>query len=296
MSVSPLDIFKIHGHVPIPFSYTMFEVIMLKEIVAEIAAVVVLWILSMLGAVIVLIVYTFSTRRKLFRFFGLRKDKQKLVVYLSTLLIEPGGSKDFRRIPRSYFGAATPNYELTVISTLTALFYHPSLRNLPQFLLSWLARRHWAFGIITPTFAASPLEQNWDFENFILVGSSGYNSVTDYYEQRGKTYLRIIDNGKAIQISRGEYKGEEIRPPNLKDFDLAILEKTFDNDHDTTVFIAAGLGINGTRGAIEYLVENWELLLKKYKEKEFALCIRFPSILADPYGFSKPSVIRQLPS
>jgi hypothetical protein len=144
-------------------------------------------------------------------------------------------------------------------------------------------------------FQASPQrEQDIEFDNLILIGSQAYNVVTGYYITRGTPYLTLefdtTDPG--VVIRRGRNTGERI--PFGQD-DLAVLLRIRDAEHGTTVFIGAGMGVNGTRGAIEYLMNNWEELRRVYGDQEFGLCLRFPSIIQDQKGFRRPDVLRQFP-
>jgi len=63
-----------------------------------------------------------------------------------------------------------------------------------------------------------------------------------------------------------------------------------------TAFLAHGWGVNGTRGAVRYLVEHWQELHRKHGTEEFALCLQFPTVAEDPQGYlAKPGVLLEFP-
>jgi hypothetical protein len=231
--------------------------------------------------------------RKLLRFFGISANKPKLRVYFSTLWIPAFGSVDVQGTPRSYQGPAIPEYEFGVISPILQPFSALRPRGLPRSVMQRLE----AWGLFTIPcieFGASPREEkDLQFDNLILVGSRAYNVATNYYVNRGNPYL-VLDfdsHQPAVVVSRGKNKGERI----TAQADMAVLVKIIDQEHNSTVFIGAGMGVNGTRGAIKYLFDHWEELQARYGNQEFGLCLKVPPINEDPLGYEKPDVIRWLP-
>jgi hypothetical protein len=97
------------------------------NVVGDVISALLLAVIGLIVAAVVLL----SPRRKLFAFFGIRREKPLLRVYVSTLKIVPGvdetgrficGAADFRGIVRSYDGLAIPEYEFLASglnSTLT---------------------------------------------------------------------------------------------------------------------------------------------------------------------------------
>lgn len=253
-------------------------------------------LLVMLGAVIALALYfvkVFPRYRRLLRFFGLSPASPQLRVYFSTLWIPSGTAQDAKGTSRSYQGPAVPEYELEVISTILRPFIELQPRDLPQAV----SRRLVNWGLLTVPqirFAPSPLDdKHLQFENLILVGSRGYNVATEYYVTRGNPYfiLDIESRLPTVSITRGRNKGENI----TAQADIAVLTKIIDQEHNTAVFIAAGLGVNGTLGAIEYLINHWSELQERYGDEEFGVCLKVPPIGEDPTGYRKQDVLRQLP-
>jgi hypothetical protein len=235
-------------------------------------------------------------RRKLLRFFGVRPLKASLRIYASNLDIVPGGARDFRGTPRSYQGAAIPEYEFLAVEPVARLFYSRLLENFPVEWRERLEQRFWNLHNVRPILTLSPLnEQDIEFDNLISLGSSGYNVVTDYYERhhKMKIHFDVSDMQSPFKIRDGKRKGEAI--PLTQGLDMSILEKIRDVNHGTVVFISAGWDINGTRGALQFLVNNWEPLERVFGDEEFAICLHFPHRSVDPDGYRKPQVILSIP-
>lgn len=57
---------------------------------------------------------------------------------------------------------------------------------------------------------------------------------------------------------------------------LAIVEKVHDPATQSTVFIAAGLGVVGTMGAVHFLAEHWNELWQQFGTRPFAICFEVP--------------------
>jgi len=55
------------------------------------------------------------------------------------------------------------------------------------------------------------------------------------------------------------------------------------------------LGVNGTRGAAEYLVANWRRLSTSYDDRAFAWCLSFPPAGQDPNGWRHATVLQRFP-
>jgi hypothetical protein len=271
---------------------------MIENIVGNLASNVI-WIVF--GAVFTAAIYLSTLLpkyRTLTRFFGVSSSCPRLRVYFSRLNIPRGGSVDAQGVARNYSGAAIPEYEFAVVETLLRPFLALAPRRVPRSILKKM--ESWGlFKRPEIVFGASPLrDQDIEFVNLILIGSQGYNVVTEYYLTRGNPYLTLdlSPSNPAVVIRRGRNTGERIPPKNdVAVYDIAILVKIRDAEHDTTVFIGAGMGVNGTRGAIEYLMNRWEELHKTYGDQEFGLCLRFPPVTEDPQGFRKPVVLRRLP-
>ncbi len=132
----------------------------------------------------------------------------------------------------------------------------------------------------------------------LTVGSRYYNAAGDLYASTGDPFLemeqQIGSQEMVIRVRKGRRKGDEFKQrPNSSD-DLAIVEKLFDDADKTTIFIAAGLGVVGTRGAVQYLVDNWARLHKEFGTEPFAVCLRFQEVAGDPSAYKKPVELSKL--
>jgi hypothetical protein len=259
------------------------------NIVAELLAAA---ILAFLGLVAPLIWYYFSTYRSLLEFFGLRPERRDLILYLSSLRIPRGGALDAKGVQRSYSGLALSADEATVIGPFVRLLTELQAKPLYA-LFRWIARKHWSLQVRPLVYSAPLVPTDIEFANLITLGTPGYNEVTGYYHQHGAPTLKWAQNNTQIEICRGPQSGQLI--PNPDQQDLAILEKLRDDSKGTTVFIAAGLGVNGTRGAAEYLLRNWRKLRNTCGSRPFAWCLGFPPILQDPDGWQKPTAVWRFP-
>jgi len=99
-----------------------------------------------------------------------------------------------------------------------------------------------------------------------------------------------------IEIVKGKDKGEIIRRASNQ-HDIAILEKIIDNTRgDTVIFIAAGLAVLGTMGAVQYFIDHWQELYKTYTKREFALALQFSIANRNSIDDAlQGSVIRRIP-
>lgn len=249
-------------------------------------------LLVVLGFLLAGVVYYFSRYRKLLSFFGLTSQRCTFILYLSSLDVLRGGSVDAAGVPRSFAGIALPGNEFLVIPSFSLLFNRFAAT--PTYtLLRLILQRHWSSRIKT-LILPSPLSLTQiRFENTLSLGSPGYNEVTKYHQTQTAPYLQFNMNNGQIEINKGPHTGRAI--PNPNNDDLAILEKLFDDSHSVTVFIAAGMGVNGTRGAAEYLLAHWQELSKIYDKRPFAWCLAFPQAHIDPNGWQHPRILERFP-
>jgi hypothetical protein len=77
------------------------------------------------------------------------------------------------------------------------------------------------------------------------------------------------------------------------DGDIGMLQRLRRED-GFPVYVAAGLGINGTRGALQYLFANWRDLAKEYGNHDFAVALGFPGFRQDPFGSQRPTKLLAL--
>lgn len=266
---------------------------------ADIALAIAPYVIGFLAAFVGFIAFGLSKQRRLFGFLGVDKGARQVIVYLSSLLIPSGCAVGFDGLPRSYQGIAIPTEELSISARLSKALTIDVFENIPPIVRKSLQKKHAFFRPLTVSVNASPMQESeidFSTRSIITAGSQGYNVVTNYCISHNLAQLQISHNGTAIQIMKGKDKGEVIRPPSNQ-HDIAILERL--NDHtrnDTTIIIGAGLGVIGTMGAIQYLIDHWQELNKTYHNREFALVLQFGPIgRGSLEDILKGTVIRRIP-
>lgn len=264
-----------------------------SDVLANVIAGVLVSVLAWIVPLLVLLPFVFFKRRRLFQFFGITKDRPSFIVYFSTVFVVPGGSVDFRGTPRTFAGPAIPAAELHIIEPVAKLLSDRLLSSIPSAIRKWLGNKvHWFFLPVSPTFKGSPQERNQvEQGNILTVGSQYYNSAGDLYTETCNPILRMEqdDQGKmVVRVNRGPRAGGIFEQRAGQPDDLALVEKLHDKATNSTVFIAAGLGVVGTMGAVHFVVENWAKLREDFGTKPFAVCLRFQDVRTDPNAFKKP--------
>lgn len=257
------------------------------------------YVIGFLVAFVGFIAFSLSKQRKLLNFLGADKKARQVNVYLSSLLIPRGCAVGFDGLPRSYQGITIPTEELGISARLSKALTVDAFEYIPPIVRKSLQEKYAFFRPLIVSINASPMQENQlDFStrSIITVGSQGYNVVTNYCVGRNIAQVQISHNGTAIQVMKGKDKGEVMRPASNQ-HDIAILERLVDHTRNgTTIIIGAGLGVVGTMGAIQYLIDHWQELDKTYRNREFALVLQFGPI--DERSFEdvlKGTVIRRIP-
>jgi hypothetical protein len=236
------------------------------------------YIIGFLIALIGFLVYSFSKQKKLMRFFGVDRSSRCVMVYLSSLLVPRGGSTGFDGLLRSYQGIAIPTGELTVGSRLAKALTTDSFEYLSPIVRKSLQKRYAFFRPMLARIDASPMryeEIDFSTRSIITVGSQAYNIVSNYCMTENLVQLQITHNGAVIEVMKGRDMGQVVRKADDQ-HDIAILEKIIDHDrNNSTIIVAAGLGVIGTMGAIQYLIDHWHELQKTYDDQDFALALQF---------------------
>ncbi len=214
------------------------------------------------------IVYFFTERRKLLRFFNI-EDTKRLVIYLGNLRIIRGGSLGTDDLPRGYSGTTIVYNEQVTATKFKEQFNYlvPSLSESPSFLSKIL------FSDIKVISIPSPLTENEIEANCSIIsfGSPGYNKVSEVIETYPETKVRFINDNSAIQLDN--------IPPLQDTLNGFIQRLVMTNDGSTrSIFYVAGLSEHGTIGAANYLINNWKRLQNKYgNNTSFNIVIRFPT-------------------
>lgn len=245
------------------------------------------------------VIFGLSKQRKLLRLLGVDNNSRRVIVYLSSLLIPRDCAVGFDGLTRSYQGITIPIEELSISASLSKALTIDAFENIPPIIRNPLRERNAFFRPSTVDVNASPMkESDIDFRtrSIIAVGSQGYNVVTNYCTSRNLCQLQIANNGSEIHIVKGKHQGEIIRRASNQ-HDIAILEKVVDQTQNgTTIIIGAGLGVIGTMGAIQYLMDHWQELDKAYAKREFALVLQFGPVGTQPLQeVLKGNVVRRMP-
>lgn len=223
------------------------------------------------------------------KFFGLETNKT-LVVYLSNLW-EPTREKSE--------GYLLSEYEFRAVESINGLFGSTPF-SLPEFVRG-LVDSFWIGKRPNITTTVSPLTNgSIAFTNMIVVGGVSKNSVRKHYVDIGAPYLVVHPKGTAtdgevqtmepcIQVMKGHRKGEII----TGDYEFAIVEKIYDAEHQTTVFMCVGYRGEGSLAATEYLVRQWGELRKRFGDKPFALCLGFSK---SGVSIEEPLILASFPS
>lgn len=215
--------------------------------------------------------------KRLRQFLGIGRDN-RLVVYLSRLEIDPSGLMDL-------YGQAPDQTALGLnlgeFHETKALVHLVSRR--PDFFCpsNFAGFVDTSFQVSRPDlefFAAPPAMSDWmELEPCatICLGSPRYNRATAIY---------LEDRRLGFDFRR--------RDAQLG-YDVGCLAKFTTQREQRTVILAAGLGVNGTRAAIRYLLQQWDVLAKKHGDRDFHVILVCPNEVNDPLGFEWATVLEQ---
>lgn len=277
------------------------------NVLVNLVANLVTWLILILIAGIGLMVQARSRRAALFRFFGINPLNPSIIAYLTTVVVQPGGAKRVDGdISQIWEGPAISANSLRDILTVPGIFIS-STDKLPAFIRKLLSTRHLSFEPITVDFRTSPSQASEIASGPILcLTGPGYNLATKYYLETGSSYIEFTRDHQFL-IKRGGLTGKSITPSGgkvptgdgkLERFahDLALVSRLTDGENRRKVAIAAGTGSNGTRAAIEYLANHWQVLDKEYKNDDFAVILECPNRRKDAQGYKLAKVVQLLPS
>ena len=248
-----------------------------------------------------------SRRRKLYRFFGIPRSTNRLIIYLSSIyhdygLFDSEGNDLTQELLKQgrkrIIEATVPDGEFQLVSSITSLF-RPRLSEVVPDILGGLADYYWLLGPLDIEFLASPEDQSdLKFAPSICLGSANFNTATAHYLKACKPFLTYIVDNSEEDLGHLEVQGTSLhgqRIPHRPGEDVAMLVRTHDPERGNTVFIAAGTGMNGTRTAANYLIANWRALQRQYPDKEFGICFRCPGSSLDIEGYRRFEIVCTLP-
>jgi hypothetical protein len=275
------------------------------DIVSNFIANICFWLL---GGTLLGLLFT-RRRHKLYRFFGITGGKP-VVVYFSTVFTGYGSTdaqgRDLTSVlvkqqisPTEIREAALPDGEFQVIPAISQLFASRLVEVVPD-MLSGLADSFWMLKRPKLEFKLSPQKpEELRATSSICVGGPAFNSATAYYLLTCRPFLTFVresdtNDKEHIEVARGNKTGTVIT--HELGWDVAVLNRVTDTESKNTIFIAAGLGVNGTRAAVDYLISNWEKLAKTYQDQDFGICLKCPGSSIEPEGYRKYEIVLQVPA
>ncbi len=270
------------------------------NVLAEIVASLIQWLVIISLSAIAAAIYVLSRRGRFLRFFGISSilENPTVRIYMSVVYVREGGAMSVDgSVARIYQGATVVVDEFLELDTLTSLFKPPTMFSLiPPALLKVLERWSMNFTQVQVIPRPCPLDPN-ELQGgvLILIGGPQFNAGTLCYLERGGVYLQFLPNKAGVKIVRGRSARQKVTPQG-EGMNTAIIQKQTYPDEGRIVFFLAGTGANGTRAAIRYLKENWERLYKRYKEDDFGICIQCESRRQNSKGYQQFDVLRIVPS
>jgi hypothetical protein len=233
------------------------------------------------------------TQRRFRRFFGL-DCTESLVIYLSNLWPPSEGNRE---------GLVISGHEFRVTESVNKLFGGAPFR-LPE-LVRGLVDSFWLRDKVATRTVVSPLlDDALDLaSNMIIVGSTARNSVRRHCVHTGAPYLLLgIERQDFTANSPGHarttahiIKGRRSGTAISGEYNLAVVEKICDEEHQTAIFMCLGVRADSSWTATEYLVRHWRQLSKKYGRRPFALCLGFPKGEDYMNAYEDPVVLASLP-
>ena len=209
------------------------------------------------------LIHFFTRRARLLAFFGL-KGQKRLVLYLSNVQVQQGGSVGVDGQPRSYAGTAIPDNEAVLIPIFQRVFNFvvPGLAE-QLGVLKWFLISDVAVEAVASPENVAQVERE---AAFIAVGSPAYNSASLRVEQALNPLARF--NGQYSSFSLDQAH-------ETTDLRCGFVQRTIDQVSGQTAFYVAGLSALGTTGAAYFLASRWLYLAKKYNgSKPFCIVLR----------------------
>ena len=266
----------------------------MREVLVNIAVNVISSALVWLLIAVVVVIILGRRRRKLRGFFGL-SDRQHIVAYLSSMPIDPANIVDRQGIRGSHRGIVLPDVEFRCVAPLMTVFTSRWSDGIADLLVTMAG----IYDLRKPQihFVASPLiEAEIRPVTTIAVGSIKFNTVTRYYQRILAPFFEFYyDQGDdlCVKVARGARVADAVNRD--REYDVGVLQRLWDAEHRMFVFLVGGLGANGSRAAVEFLVNSWPALADGYGQGEFGICLRCPWYDLDSTGYERAEVIMRLP-
>jgi len=232
------------------------------------------FLFALIGAILIFIIFSFANKRKIYRIFGLDK-KNRLSIFFSNTFAQ--NAIDRQGNQNLYTGPAVPENEFKTIKELFNLL--SLIGEKDNALVRFM--KFLTFDIAKVEYELSPqneiqIEANKE-TNVLTIGGPAYNNATSYFQKK----TRLFFNDSGIMNRKDN---TVVATPSM-DYDYGILERI--GDENRIVIIAAGFHINGTRGTVKYLIDNWKKL-----PEDFAYLIKFPHPSKDIVGYRRPLEVK----
>jgi hypothetical protein len=133
-------------------------------------------------------------------------------------------------------------------------------------------------------------------QNLVTCGGGTYNAISSHYLGLKQAFYTFDygQDGAHILRSLEESPLDFAALGRASKHELACIQRLKDPDSDSIVFICAGLGSGATYGAVEYLVRNWNQLRRKYRNREFGVCLSYATAEPDGIPTVTPRIIHQV--
>lgn len=272
-------------------------------------------ILALIGFIIYAYLY-WKNRREILHFFGINNVKPNVSIYLSALNIKPGGTTGIEIIDKGYVGAAINKLEYDGALFIQRELKAKPLALLPRNLQDWLGQENIELRNVDVPVKLSPsriTNRDSAFDNnLIILGTGVYNSLSHYYLK--EYFVKHSDLYPWHFYHAKDNKGQRIMGIHRKGFEdspiydgrddhvePAFIQRIYDVDCKTTVFICAGLGSSATFGSARYLSERWRDLQRTFGDEEFGIALLFYNQDPDGEFVGQPQVcyegfLRRIPS
>jgi hypothetical protein len=241
------------------------------------------------GAVASLLLLAFR-RKRLLRFYGVRRSRGELRIVISRLDVKPGGTAAAIPITNGYVGPAVtqPEYDAAVL-------LQEQIR--PQ-IFAWFSRetRDWIAGklvnmtLINPLIELAPAParastwvQNYSRSNLILIGGPVYNAVSGFYQVCEGAHFTLLRGsagaGWRVQSRRGITSGDPgMTESRAVGRELAFIQRIVRTDTGIYVTMLVGTGAAATLAGADWISRNYRQLNKRCGHGEFGVLLAFPDV------------------
>jgi hypothetical protein len=275
-----------------------------QDIVVNLISDLLSWLIVIAASFVFIRSFIQNRYKRLRCLFGLTGNSDRLLVYLSSLPVAKHGLVNRFGKRHSFDQLTLTVVEVETTSWLTVLFAADPLTRLPE-STQQLFRRFWAYRPVSLDIRPSPLtEVQLEFTDMLIVGGPLFNSAAKYYQDKDLSRLafKVADDYSdksqwtSIEITKGKDKG--LNFSTNEEIDIGFIQRLHDAESNKTIIWAAGARTNGTKAALYYLTQHWDMLSEKLGKddaKEMAICFHVPARKIDPDGYRKPVICYQWP-